>query len=460
VSRLRGSRVIAQAEGTLVRSWSPLLSGANAQAARAAAEDIGYDLARWPFPCSPSTWPQVPGGAWSLGLPAGRAGRALFYAYLAAATRDSRAPWLRLAQRLIGEALDGLVAVADVDGFYFGLPGILWAAGHVPAEPRSRKRLAGALRRADQRLARLVAGETWLGPYDLTAGLVGVGLYFLERLPEPGAAAGLDDVLRLLDRAAHRSDTGAAWFTPPHLLAADEHELFPQGCYKVALAHGGLGIAAFLARACAAGHGGANARDLLGEAVRWLLAHREADERGSHFPTLVAPDGARVAAKMPWAWCQGDLGAAAALLSVAECTGDRLLAERATNIAVALARRLEKADGPPSPGLCHGAAGVGHLFNRLYQATLHPEIGRAAIRWVERTLAFRRPGRTIGGFSLPISQLEPDGAAVVRADGALLTGAAGIGLTLLAASSSCAPEWDRMLLVSPGRRAPGPALSG
>ena len=58
------------------------------------------------------------------------------------------------------------------------------------------------------------------------------------------------------------------------------------------------------------------------------------------------------------------------------------------------------------------------------------------MRWFRRTLAFRRPGRGIAGFT------AHDGA-----DRSLLTGAAGIGLALLAASTAVEPAWDRILLL-------------
>src|SRR5262245_13078415 len=79
--------------------WSPLLLGESQRRARAAAAAIAVDLVDWPFPCSPSISPRAPGGAWSLGLPAGRAGRALFYAYLGRADPSPR--WPRRARRLL-----------------------------------------------------------------------------------------------------------------------------------------------------------------------------------------------------------------------------------------------------------------------------------------------------------------------------------------------------------------------
>jgi len=70
-------------------------------------------------------------------------------------------------------------------------------------------------------------------------------------------------------------------------------------------------------------------------------------------------------------------------------------------------------------GFCHGAIGLAHIFNRLYQANGEPVFREAARRWF--------------GHVLDESQLE---------------GAAGIGLALLAAMTPLEPRWDRLFLLS------------
>jgi lantibiotic modifying enzyme len=111
------------------------------------------------------------------------------------------------------------------------------------------------------------------------------------------------------------------------------------------------------------------------------------------------------------------------------------------------------AAGPPEEagvvdaGFCHGATGLGHVFNRLYQATGDATLRRAARFWFERSLAMRQPGRGVGGFQALTAR--DDGTKYWDdEDRGILTGAAGIGLALLAAATPIEPEWDRMLLVS------------
>ena len=57
----------------------------------------------------------------------------------------------------------------------------------------------------------------------------------------------------------------------------------------------------------------------------------------------------------------------------------------------------------------------------------------------------RQPGQGIGGYT---AQLLGDDGALTWADPGLLTGAIGIALALLAATTAVEPAWDRMLLVA------------
>jgi hypothetical protein len=82
----------------------------------------------------------------------------------------------------------------------------------------------------------------------------------------------------------------------------------------------------------------------------------------------------------------------------------------------------------------------------MYQATGDPCLAEAARFWFEQTLRMRRPGRGVGGYEA--WQLDDDGQVTWVADPGLLTGAAGIALALLAATTDVEPAWDRMLLVS------------
>lgn len=146
------------------------------------------------------------------------------------------------------------------------------------------------------------------------------------------------------------------------------------------------------------------------------------------------------------AWCYGDPGIAAALLSAARASREVKWEKEALAIARTAAKRPPDQAGVIDAGLCHGAAGLGHIFNRLFQATGEALFKKAAQFWFQRTLELRHTGKGISGFSS--SWPLKNGKVTWRKEPGLLTGAAGIGLALLAATTSVRPDWDRMLLTS------------
>jgi hypothetical protein len=130
------------------------------------------------------------------------------------------------------------------------------------------------------------------------------------------------------------------------------------------------------------------------------------------------------------AWCYGDPGVAAALLVAARRAGRPEWEGAALSIGEAAAARSLGNANVVETSLCHGSAGLAHVFNRIYQATRAEAARCAAVARLSTVIDACRPAQR--------AQLSPD----------LLTGSAGIGLALLAAASGVEPRWDRLLLLS------------
>jgi lantibiotic modifying enzyme len=408
-------------------SWKPILEG---ELASLALESVQAILADLQANASPSDQPSLAGGT---------AGLAVLHGYLAQG--EDRSAHAIAAHRLLQASLAAVTARPTVASLYSGLAGIGWALAHLR---RRSPNLNGEddLAQIDEVLLHLVEPSPWAGPYDLVEGLVGFGVYALERLPRPSAVAMLACVVNRLAQTAEQQDNGVTWRTDPSWLPADQRAEHSHASYDLGLAHGVPGVIAFLGQACAANVAAPTARPLLESAVRWLLAQ----QGPQGFAYCVAPRsqgelgneelGSRLA------WCYGDPGIAAALHCVARCLGERTWETQ----ALAIARRAAKCEpdqaGVMDAGLCHGACGLGHLFNRIYQSSRDEALADAARFWFKEVLRMRRPGRGVGGYEA----WEPDRGWI--ADPSFLTGAAGIALALLAATTSKEPEWDRALLVS------------
>jgi len=423
----------------LAPGWRPLLGGALADRALDAVRSVGKVLAG-PLP----DWgplegaPEARGGRRPASLAGGTAGVALLFAYLAEAGVDPDG--FEMASELLDESAETLATVVTDPSFYGGFSGVAWAVAHItnPADDPD-----DPVVEVDQELLSHLDASPWRGDYDLVSGLVGFGVYALERLPRPGAVKTLRRIVDHLESTAERADGGLTWRTSPHLLGARQRDDCPDGHFNLGLAHGVPGVVALLGLVSGAGVSAEKARRILDGAVTWLLRQKRSDE-GSRFSHWVVPGV--VAGDCRSAWCYGDPGVAAALFLAARSVGEPVWEREAVEIALHAGRRRPEAAGVLDAGLCHGASGLGHLFNRMWQGTGNEDLRRAATFWLERALGMRQPGAGLAGFTS--AWRDDDGTLRKVQDPGLLSGVAGIALALLAAVTPVEPEWDRFLLLS------------
>lgn len=414
------------------RAWRPILEGPSAARAGAALQAILADLR------SAALDPGLGGS-----LAGGAAGAALLYAYLERARPGQG--WGEAFQGALDVAVERLGGSVMSPGLYSGFTGIAWLMDHLAAlDPASGSEDPNT--DIDAALLDYLDQAPWMADYDLIGGLAGYGLYALQRLERPGGRAILAKVLAHLYALEVPRDGGGTWYTAPHLLPPWQRELHPEGYYNLGLAHGVPAVLVLLARALRAGHG--PAREPLERGVAWLLAQRLPAEAGGCFPTAVShgaqgpePGPSRVA------WCYGDLGLGTALLAAARAAGRPDWEIHALDILRAAARLPRERAGVRDGGLCHGAAGNAHLFNRLHQATGEPLFREAALAYFDLLFELRKEGRGIGGFEawMPMTH-TPDEDPWKPVPG-FLEGGIGIALALVAALHAQEPAWDAFLMV-------------
>ena len=420
-------------------SWTPILDGEEGAQAREVIRAITQALQ----PLQPTLLPEKTTAG---SLAGGSAGLAVFYAGLAGSGLVDDAE--ESAVDFLNQAVEAVAAARSTPALYSGFTGAAWAMAHLDGrifdadgdDPNNA---------VDKALRELLRRSPWRGDYDLVSGLVGFGIYALER-PRPVAIECLSLVIDRLDEMAVRTPGGVAWFTAPEQLSAPQRNDSSQGHYDLGLAHGVAGVIALLGQVCASADERLHsvrrkARMLLDGAVAWLLA-QEPKDRTQSFPYWVGPGVSPRPARL--AWCYGDLGIAVALLQAARGAQQTAWEQEALRIARRAARRRAEESGVVDCGLCHGAAGVGHLFSRLFQATGDETLRDAARIWFARALAMRQVPSEIAGF--PAWTRDPERPDDMRwgAEPGLLEGVAGVALALLAATTDVEPEWDRMMLVS------------
>jgi len=349
------------------------------------------------------------------------------------------------AERLLERAVDRLGRDEVSPGLHLGLAGLGWTALHL-LDPAEHGTYADLFAPIDAALEEWVAMSPSRDRFDVVYGLAGIGVYALERLPDPSAKRLLAAIVARLAATARPQAVGVAWRSDPGWIACDASVPRPENQdWGLGLAHGAAGVIALLGRVVAAGVETSAARALLGDAVAWLLSHELPRNDESCFSYYaVPPDVRRPPARA--AWCNGDPGIAAALLVAANATGTRAWRSAAVRIGLRAAARSPAGAGVLDAGLCHGASGVAHIFHRLFLSTRDERFARASRRWFARTLAMRTRGRGFAGFRA----LDPDRhhRLAWRSAPGFLTGGAGIALALVAATTGVEPAWDRALLLS------------
>ena len=375
------------------------------------------------------------------GLASGYSGLALAFDELARCDPDG--PWRGLAGRALRGAVEAIPAHAG-PGMLDGLAGVAFCAARLAAAAARPlpllERLDAMLVDAGPGLLAPLAGAEPLpgGSWDHMAGVTGLGAYLLGRREREQTRALLASVLDALAARAQAAPDLSGYRALPE---AERPARIDAG-----LSHGVAGPLALLTMAAREGIEVAGQREAVAELGGWLVARASADAAGPRWPSWLALADDGVCAEQPGldprpAWCYGSGGIAWALWNAGDClqeAGWRAAAldglERALDLDPA-ERRL------PSPTLCHGVAGTLQITMRLAQRTGSAELWARADALAGELLAAFDASSPYG-----IRDIDPNGATADRPG--LLTGAAGVVLTLCTVGSSDASGWDRVLLLS------------
>ena len=406
-------------------TWQPILLDELGERARAAIDRVAGDLGQ----LDPGTRP------FGASVAGGSSGFAVLFNELARRGHEGAA---EIAMAHVDASMDAVAEEPMPPSLYAGFVAVAWMMSLLEGGvlPVSEDPPAAEL---EEVLLRFLERSPWPYEYDLVSGLVGFGVYALRRRDDAFGKQAIATLLLRLEEIAVRDGRTTAWFTPAPMLPEHQRREYPDGYFNAGLAHGIPGVIGLLGQVAAV-EGNLMATSLVDGAVRWLGAHRLAPGAPSRFPGTVSPDGTGKPSRL--AWCYGDAGIAAALHVAGSAMGRDDIVEEAVSALRASAERPHELAGVADAGLCHGAAGLAHIYNRFFQATGDELFLREAIHWFNDALDRAVPGDPLGGFQgWTIDGFEPDPG--------LLTGSTGVALALLAATADAPPEWDQLLLVSP-----------
>ncbi|MFE2345591.1 lanthionine synthetase LanC family protein [Kitasatospora cineracea] len=393
----------------------------------------------------PGTWTAHP--SWRQSLAHGIPGIALLHIERAATDRgrwETATAWLSIAA-------DGPLTSGPDSYLYYGAPALTHAldcaARTRPGTYRAAlARLdhavsADALHRCAQARARLARSDLpALAEFDTIRGLAGLGSLLLRREPDGRA---LQEVLacliRLTEDVTHDGDPLPGWWTTDGPSGKPDPR-FPGGHGNNGLAHGIAGPLALLSLALLHGIAVEGQR----EAIRTVLAHLERSRSGHTWPYWTTRDhprsGRKPSAQRP-SWCYGAAGVARAQQLAALALDDQRLRHAAEDVLASALTDTAALAATTDLSACHGFAGLAHIAHRA--ATDSDPPGAARLRAATTLL--------LDTVHLP--RADPDRQArhlLDTAGPALLEGAAGTALALLAPATGTAPctGWDTCLLTA------------
>jgi hypothetical protein len=381
----------------------------------------------------------------------GDAGVALACVYLDACWPDQG--WLETGQRHLAIAIEHARVAPLPLGIFAGLAGLGFAATSYSRLYAQYRRFVNTLdaelsTRALDAAARLHGRHgIAVAEFDLISGLSGVAAYMLSANAPPPTDVALQAILDAFVTLTETSAGIPHWYTPNALMNDNPMaRFFPEGNLNCGLAHGIPGPLALMALAIQGGYEADGLRQAVERTADWLVRHRNADEYGVNWPTVVpwTADGRVPVERLDAsraAWCYGAPGIARSLWLAGQAIDAPDLCALAIDAMSAVYRRPIAARHIDSPTFCHGVAGLLQITLRFLNDTSLPVFRDAANELCRQLLAEHRTDRPLG-----FCCIEPEGNRVDQAG--LLDGALGVVLVLLAATTDREPTWDRLFLLT------------
>jgi hypothetical protein len=339
-------------------------------------------------------------------------------------------------------------------GLAAGIAGLAFTVRYLSLDGRRHRKLLAQLEQRIIAQTRLVLDHTpadggvFPETYDAVYGFAGIGRYLLRAAEDnPEAEAVLRELLAALVRWSRKPPPEGFW-TPPGKARTFELEDLPEkihGYLTLGLAHGIPGPLALLALAHEARVGVDGLHDAAQALVTELQSAMRTTPWGPDVPyhRFLATDLAPQASLSRAAWCYGNPGVARAVQLAARAFGEAEWFRLADSLMISALTRPEEFRQVISPTFCHGEAGLVQLLARFLSDRSEPEPR------LEQALA-SRVQRLLGSFdeNAPFGYCNLErGEAPIDSPG-LLSGAAGVALTLLSLTDPADADWDEVLLVS------------
>jgi len=373
----------------------------------------------------------------NIGLLGGKPGLSILYFYYSKVFQIEK--YSDLALNCISEIFEEIQNGFSYHTFAGGLAGIGWTVEFLEQNGFLDCDTNETLGELDEYLYQMMIKEFKLANYDYLHGASGIALYFLSRKSFSKSKQYLSDYIDNIEQLSEADGDIFKWFSMVDT-GADEKEKV----YNLSLSHGISSLITILSKIYTLEIKKEKTFKLLNGAVNYLLSNeQDYKQYGSYFPNWISKQHSTGKSRL--AWCYGDLGISTALWHASQSLKNKTWEEKAIEVLLHTAKRMDLAKNSVNDaGLCHGSAGVAHIFNRMYNNTGMEEFNETATYWYDQTLRMAMHKDSFSGYKA--YRTKENGGWYE--DFGFLEGITGIGLTLMSAISDIEPRWDEILLLS------------
>lgn len=274
--------------------------------------------------------------------------------------------------------------------------------------------------------------------HDFLHGGLGCAYYLINRAKyNPNVKNDLNDIINNLLDISHLTEKGYRYWNESSFIK-DKTNMVNLG-----LAHGQASKIVFFSKIFESKlFDEVFIKEILLSAVDYLLSYKRDNSCMALFPNY-AEDNPDKFYRL--SWCYSDLGISIALWQAGLALQDKGIKQEAVEICLhTTKRKTPKETGVVDAGICHGTAGIAHIYNRMYRSTKKIEFKEATNYWINETLKMSKFSDGLAGYK---TYRTPEFGGWQNRYG-LLDGIAGIGLVLKSYVDDDEPTWDSCLLLS------------
>ncbi|MBQ4803091.1 lanthionine synthetase C family protein [Aquimarina sp. MMG015] len=377
-----------------------------------------------------------------IGALTGISGNAMFHFYYADYKSDDK--HREKGSQIIKEVFNRIEKGYSYPTFCDGIAGALWVLELLKEEHFVELEEDIITKDVDEYLFDKMKAFIADNDFDFMHGAIGIGFYYLKRYQNVTSKALKDrykDYLNvLIDAISEKAITKNGVVKWESEIRSGEY--IAKG-YNLGLAHGIPSIINFLSRLAVYSEFSHQIEKLLSPSCFYILSCRhQGIKLTSSFPNWIVEEESDIY-NSRLAWCYGDLGIGVSLLKAGQILKDDILLEESIRILKKTTYRKDMVEaGIKDGGICHGAYGVMHIYQHLYNETNDLSFMESSKNWskIALDLAVHKDG--YAGYK-EYSNIEQWISSMN-----LLGGVAGMGLSILYyLSSKTSFKWSEAFLI-------------